>query len=236
MKLYCESTIFSTLISGGFRFNLISHKSPHLLIHGDYPETSTLCSFVIWEWEISWTCVIIGDFVCKEKEENKPFPSKTFTEKGCALQNPVEIFSNTAERLGAWWTFLLLNSMEHPVVWQLGSQIQHANGLCIRCTHSTFCSMHASKYFLSHWAETLNCAFIGLWAATIALMLSGSITLHLHIAPLSRSIYRGQCLRSPEPKTWRQFLCPLSLTKVQVQISYSISIDSKHRFVNVLLG
>lgn len=38
-------------------------------------------------------------------------------------------------------------------------------------------------------------------AATVALMLSGSITLQLHNALLSRSIYRGQCLGYSEPKT-----------------------------------
>lgn len=124
----------------------------------------------------------------------------------CLAKPCGEILSNLAGRLGAWQICFCWIA---PFVWQLGVQIQHANGLPIRCTHSAFCSMHISKYFLRHWAETLNCALhirlilMGLWAATVALMLRGPITLHLHIVPhpTPRRIYKEQCLWYSEART-----------------------------------
>lgn len=99
--------------------------------------------------------------------------------------------------------------------------------------------MHISKYFLRHWAETLSCAWyirlipMGLWAATVALLLRGPITLHLHITPhpTPRRIYEEQCLGSSEARTGVGYdFCPLPLTTVQMQMSYSISTHSSHQF------
>lgn len=66
-------------------------------------------------------------------------------------------------------------------------------------------------------------------AATVALMLSGSITLQLHNAPLSRSFYRDSAWHTLSPwDTPGVGALSTALTKVQVQTCYSISTDSNN--------